>query len=717
MNKNIVSILMSFVFICVFTSCKENKTGIAIVVDTQSYNAAQNEINAYADVLESEGLKPYLVVKDYSIPDSLKNDLISLYHSSTPIEGAVFIGDIPIVMAIDAQHMTSAFKMDQKSFGIEKACIPTDRYYDDFDLIFDYVKQDSILKNRYYYSLNFQSKQFLSPDIYSGRIKMPEVENKYELLKKYLTKVIEQHKLENKVDKFFFFAGHGYNSESMIVRLDEQSSLEQQLPANPTISFLDHGMKPVIKFPYMLELQREDLDIGLLHHHGGIACEYLSGSEKVDRFDDRLEQIKRSLRNEYYGAEKKNEGKEVVEYFNDKYNIHRSWFDGVNDPEIMKEDSTYSADIDITLDDFSYYSPNVRFAIFDACYNGSFHHKEYLSGAYIFGNGKTVVAQGNTVNSIQDKWAQEMIGLLSLGMRVGEWNKKTCYLETHIIGDPTFRFTSIDPSVDIQKLTVTKAKNVNLWKKMLKSDYPDVQCLALRMLYENNYKDLSQLLFKTYKNSNYGSVRCESLKLLSKINDQNFIEILKLALFDEYELIQRFAVDMAGDCGSEELIPQMIELSFLNLPERVEYIYMKAIQCFDSEKILAEFDKQVIDVNFLVKPEKSKLEIRKFLANSNRKFNSALKILTDSESADEDRYAKIRGLRNANYHQAVDQFLNFMTVSTNQQHREMMLEALGWFTISAEKQKIVNFCDILSKDNTEPEAIRNEARKTVLRLN
>ena len=718
MNKNIVSILMSFVFILVFTSCKENKTGIAIVVDTQSYNEAQHEIDAYADVLKSEGLKPYLIVKDYAIPDDLKKELIELYHSSTPIEGAVFIGDIPIVMAIDAQHMTSAFKMDQVEYGTEATGVPTDRFYDDFDLVFDYIKQDSINKLRHYYSLNFESKQALSPNIYSGRIKAPEVENKYEILKKYLIKVVEQHKTENKVDDFFFFEGHGYNSGAMIARLDENFSLNQQLPGYPKISFLDHKMDPFIKFPLMTQLQQESIDIALLHHHGGEGTQYLSGSEKVDRFNDLLKQIKRSLRDEYYHAKKKNEEKEMLEYFADNYNMNRDWFEGVNDPEIIKEDSTCKADMNLTIPDFKYYTPNARFVIFDACYNGSFHEKEYLSGAYIFDDGKTVATQGNSVNSLQDKWPQEFMGLLSLGMRVGEWNRKLCYLETHIIGDPTFRFTSVDPTIDIQKLSVTEKENIKLWKKLLKSEYPDVQAYALRMLYENNYENLTDIVFETYKTSKYYSVRTECLILSSKFNDANFIELLKLAFFDDNELVQRFALNMAGDCGNEELIPSFIKLGFLNLSERVKFNYGRAIQYFDVEKLLAEFDKQAEGVKFIIKSDEAKPKIREFIAGSDRRFKEGIvKAITDSTSSDRKKYIEIRGLRNCNYHQGVDEFLSFMTVSTNQQHRELMLEALGWFTLSVEKQKIVNFCDKLSKDNTEPEDIRNEARKTVLRLN
>jgi hypothetical protein len=717
MNKNIVSILITFVFIWVFTSCKENKTGIAIVVDTQSYNAAQQEIDAYADVLESEGLKPYLIVKDYSVPDSLKNELIALYHSTVPIEGAVFIGDIPIIMAIDAQHMTSAFKMDQKRFGIKRACVPTDRFYDDFNLDFDFIKQDSINKLRYYYSLNFESKQVISPNIYSGRIKAPEVENKYELLKKYLKKVIEQHKIENKVDEFFFFAGSGYNSESMMARLDEQYALKQQLPGNPNISFLDHSMEKIIKFPYMSELQREDLDIGLLHHHGSKSTEYLSGAEKVDGYKQQIAQVKRYLRGVIYEAENKNEIKEIKEYYKEKFNIPSSWFDGAFNPRVEKHDSAYAANLNLTLKDFSYYTPNLRFAIFDACYNGSFHRDEYLAGAYIFGDGNTVAAQGNTVNSLQDKWPQEMIGLLSLGMRVGEWSRKLCYLETHIIGDPTFRFTSIDPSINVHQLSVNNSKNNRFWKKQLKSKYADVQVFALRSLYENNSKDISNLLSETYKKSDYASVRTECLILLSKINDNNYTEILKLAMFDDYELTQRFAVKMAEKKGGDELISSIIKLSFMNLSARVEFNLENALSFFDKEKLLAEFDKQSKDVNFLVHKKMVNRAIRRFLENSDRRFNIALETIADTSSSDKNMYKEIRGLRNSNYHQGVDTFLNFITTSTNQEHRKMMLESLGWFTLSSEKQKIVEFCNKIYENEAEIEDIRKEARKTLLRLN
>lgn len=715
--KRIKNLLVIFLLAGILVSCKDQKTGIAIVVDTTSYEHAKVEIDDYANTLKSEGLKPYLLIKDYETPDVLRNELISLYQSETPIEGAVFIGDVPIALVMDAQHLTSAFKMDQKKYGMETANVPTDRFYDDFDLVFDYIKQDSTNSLKHYYSLNFESPQTIHCDIYSGRIKVPEVENKYEILKKYLRKVVKQHKVTNYVDEFFFFAGHGYNSESMVARIDEQFVLKQQFPNDPNFAFMDHSMKNPIKYYYMSELQRNDLDIGLLSHHGGEDTEYLNGAAKVDSYKEHIAEIKRYLRGEIYGAKgDKFEIKEIKAYFKEKYGIPASWFDGAFKPIVERHDSAYTANLDLTLKDFSYYTPNVRFAIFDACYNGSFHRDEYLAGAYIFDDGNTVAAQGNTVNSLQDKWPQEMIGLLSLGMRVGEWNRNLCYLETHIIGDPTFRFTSVDPSIDANQLSVNSKKSNRFWEKKLKSEYADVQVLALRRLYENNHNEISNLLLDTYKKSNYASVRTECLLLLSKVNDNNYTEILKLAMFDDHELTQRFAINMAGKKGGDELIPGIIKLSFVNVSERVEFNLERVIAFFDKEKLLAEFDEQAKVNNFNVYPEKVRKAIRKYLEGSDRRYNGALEAISDTSSSDKNKYFEIRGLRNSNYHEGVDEFLNFITTSSNQEHREMMLEALGWFTHSVEKQKIIDYCNALAENESEPEAIRKEARKTVIRL-
>lgn len=719
MKKILIMSLISISLIGMISSCTDSQTGFAIVIDTESYENAKNEIDAYVDVLESEGLATHLLIRNYDHPDSLKNELVALYSAKTPIEGAVFIGDIPIVATINAQHMTSAYKMDQDHYGLETANVPSDRFYDDFDLVWDYIRKDSI-KNMHYYSLNFESPQRINPDIYSGRIKMPEVDNKYELLRIYMKKVVAEHQTENTLDQFFFFAGHGYNSGSMIARLDEQVVLSQQLPGNPNITFMDHSMKTVIKFPYMTELQREDLDIGLLHHHGGEETEYLSGWPKTDSYATQIDLVKRYLRVRLNRSRGKSKAEldEVKKSYKEHYGVPASWFDGAFDPEVMKEDSIWTANQDLIVPDFEIfdYKPNVRFAIFDACYNGSFHMDEYLTGSYISAYGKTVAAQGNTVNSLQDKWPQEFIGMLSLGMRVGEWNRMVCYLETHIIGDPTFRYTSVDPSVDVQRMSVTQSTNDRMWVGLLDSKYPDLQALALRKLYDNDYFDISDLLLETFKTSDLGSVRTECLRLSSQLNDANFLELLKLALEDDYELVQRFAVLMAGDVGNDELIPIMVKLAFMNFSKRVEFNYTQNIGFFDADKLVEEFEKQAAEGTNIVKEEEAFPIIKNVFETANRRFLDVREKIMSPESSDRSRYNNIRMLRNYNYHMGVPDFITFLEESENTEHRVMMIEALGWFRLSIEKHQIIDYCNLLVSDESEAEEVRQEAKKTILRL-
>ncbi len=335
----------------------------------------------------------------------------------------------------------------------------------------------------------------------------------------------------------------------------------------------------------MSEWQPLYLDMAMLHHHGSEETEYLNGWPKAVNYPQQIDLIKRYMRERIRRSENKPPAEitKVKKEYQEKYGIPQSWSEGAMDPEVRKEDSLWSANLDLVVEDFGiyYYKPNVRFAIFDACYNGSFHAKQYIAGSYIFGEGRTIAAQGNTVNSLQDKWPQEMIGLLSLGMRVGEWNKMTCYLETHIIGDPTFGFASADPSIDVQGLSVQEANNNKSWLNLLDCPYPDVQALALRKLYNNQYENISALLLETYKTSKLGSVRAECLKLSASLADENFPKVLALALTDDYELVQRFAVSMAGDSGDDELIPVLVKLGFENLPERVVFNYGNIIQFFD----------------------------------------------------------------------------------------------------------------------------------------
>ena len=80
--------------------------------------------------------------------------------------------------------------------------------------------------------------------------------------------------------------------------------------------------------------------------------------------------------------------------------------------------------------------------IFDACYNADFREDDCMATRYILTEGSgTIVSFGNSVNVLQDKSSSDLLGLMAVGCRIGEWARMVNILESHIIGDPTFRFT------------------------------------------------------------------------------------------------------------------------------------------------------------------------------------------------------------------------------------------------------------------------------------
>ena len=243
----------------------KTKTTFAIVTDTKSYEEAKKEIDDYRASVEQEGLGTYLVIDNWKTPQPIREVLQILHEDKkSPLEGCVLVGDIPIPMIRNAQHLCSAFKMNQ-TMDWQRSSVPSDRYYDDFDLKFDYIKQDSLQADYHYLSLRADSKQYLSPDIYSGRIRPLRGKgmDKYQLLRDYLKKVVTEKQKNNVLDQLTMARGHGYNSEDPLAWSGEQIALREQLPQlflpGNTVKFYDFTFQFPSKNLYLNEVQREEI--------------------------------------------------------------------------------------------------------------------------------------------------------------------------------------------------------------------------------------------------------------------------------------------------------------------------------------------------------------------------------------------------------------------------------------------------------------------------
>lgn len=703
----------------------ESKTSFAIVIDSKSYEKAKASVDSYRKAIEKDGLGTYILSDDWQSAQEIRNILEELYRKKkSPLEGAVFIGDIPIPMVRDAQFLSSAFKMDQR-MDWKRSSIPSDRYYDDFDLKFDFLKRDEQKPLYFYFSLATESAQSIRSDIYSARIK-PVVKpgtDKYVLLTKYLDKVVKAHKEDNPVNSLTMMRGHGYNSEAREAWSGEQLALREQFPdlfkPGNTIRFADFDSQWPAKDYYLSEVQRDDLDIALFHHHGASDTQYLNGYKEGSDPNTSIDNIRQFLRGKVRDAKRrKKDVEETIQYYIKYYGVPREWLTDAFDPALSKKDSLTDSSLDVHLEDLQHINPNARFVMFDACFNGSFYEDDYVAGEYIFSDGKTIVAQGNTVNTIQDKWPDEYVGLLSYGIRIGEWHKHVQFLETHLIGDPTYHFKNTgDPTLDINEAIAVYGKDNKFWEKLLQHPSVDVRCMALRKLYENKESSLPGKLKKIYTNSAFGVERMEAMRLLFLLNAPELTDVLKMAVDDSYELVRRFAVEYITERGTDELIPALVN-SIMNdrTSRRVLYKAMDGSKLMDQQKLSKEIEKQAAASNHWINKDDYVNSLLDKVAKQGQSSERDIKALMDNATSKKEKLFIIRSYRNNPIHSIIPELCSFAGDSSRDAElRIATIEALSWYTHSWEKGEIVTTCKKLIASEKD-QAIVTQAKRTFNRL-
>ena len=697
------------------------KTTFAIVTDNRSYEEAKNEIDAYRACVEQEGLGTYLVIDDWKSPVSIREVLIRLHaDKKAPLEGCVLVGDIPVPMVRDAQHLCSAFKMNQ-SMPWQRSSVPSDRYYDDFGLKFDYIKQDSLKPDYHYLSLRADGNQYLSPDIYSGRIRPLRAEgmDKYRLLRDYLNKVVAEKQKSNILDQLTMARGHGYNSEDPLAWSGEQIALREQMPQlflpGNTMKFNDFTFRFPSKNIYLNEVQREDLDVLLFHHHGGPQAQYINGYEYANNVESNIESIKRYLRSKLPARARKVGKEKAVVEFAQRFNVPESWCEEAFDAKKQEQDSIYNYSMDIHVEEVHRLRPNARFIMFDACFNGSFHLDDYQAGAYIFNPGKTIATLACSVNSIQDKWPNEFFGLMAAGMRIGHFARLTCFLENHLIGDPTLRFTpTVDAGMDINQALTLNTQDIAFWKKQLTSPLADLQALALRELSDANYKDLVPLLEESYYHSPSFMVRLEALRLLALNYPSLSVKVMKAALNDSYELIRRYAAEYVEKNASPELLPAWIEGYLQRSHEkRFRFKVTGGLDAFPYADTKAEIERQAAQLTWF---DRSHVDaILEQLPRQEKSMETDIQTITDPKSKASWVRRDLRTFRNHPVGgKPLETLIRFVKdESRPADQRVIAAEVLGWYYMYHDKASIVS---ALKDIKTRDEVLMNEIRKSIARL-
>jgi hypothetical protein len=713
------------------------ETRFLIVIDTESFEEVSKEVLAYKTVLEEEGLGVVVMIGNWDNPETLREEIRQIYRRKPVMEGAVFIGDIPVVRLRNFQHATTAFKMNEKEFPIEESSVTSDRFYDDLDLEFRFLSVDEKNPHHFYYELTERSPQVVESEFYSARMLPPSDmgEGAHEQLGKYLRKVVEAHREVNHADRIRFFNGHGYNSDCLTAWHNQQFAIREQFPdAFRTAdgnAFYNFRQDPFMKYRLYERLQAPGTDLFVFHEHGAFDTQYINGPYPApnqlgmgrEGATGPLEILSASLRNSYRrysGKRREAFGKKVM---ND-YALMSGFFAPERLDSTRVSDSLLAAGINMVLADIGTLHPQPRITIFDACYNGSFHQPGYVAGYHIFVGGKTVVTQGNTVNVLQDKWSMELIGMLAEGVRIGFWQKEIQTLESHLIGDPTYRLlpvTNEDDAINRARLlnrdlALNRHKS-GVWQDYLQSENPNLQSLALKMLSHRPPKGYPELLLRYLRESPYYSVRMQALQRILYSTGSYLAEALLLALDDSYELIRRNGARFAGYHGDDRLIAPLVEtVLFSDESQRVQYAAQGSLPMFSLEKIREEIGRQTAGSN-LTKPDEVAGKMTAYFEGQAKRYDRSLAVMQDKGADPKERISAIRFLRNYNNHRQVPSLLTILKDQGDETEvRVVLAEALGWFRWSVQKETIVQALKEVGKNRATPQELRDEIEQSLVRL-
>ncbi len=691
----------------------EGPSSFAVITDSLTYVNCRQQIALYKQTVESEGLPVFVAYAQWQSPDEVRA-LLKRLHDEEALEGCVLIGDVPIAMITRAQHLTSAFKMDERKFPLSECSVPSDRFYDDFDLKFT-PRDEPSEGLMHFYAMAPDSPQYISCDIYSARIK-PQAGNgdPYAQIARYLEKAVREHRSGNEFDTFVSYTGHGSYSNSLTAWRSEQQITREQFgdrfSRRNTAKYLRYSMDPYMKYDLIRELRRKDLDFMVFHEHGDYYRQYVSGDPVTDETDAHIEQMETRLRSLY------RRNPESARKTAAAWGLDSTWYADAETPAAIEKDSLLDLRLGIINEEIDDIRPNARMVVFDACFNGDFRNGDYIAGKYIFSEGDCCVAWANSVNVLQDKSAFDLLGLLARGIRIGVWAKHINILESHISGDPTLAFRSPDAErLDINRNVLRKEPEY--WLAQLDSDIPDMRSLALIRLYEENYPETSKVLLEQFLGSPYAVVRHTAFRLAESLGGPEFKTILMASVRDEFEFLRRIGVTRMGRVGDDDFIPLLVDTYIDDHNSaRVVFQTVQSLKCFDRDKVKAAIEKRFETADF-----HNAENYRKALlaALDTQTVKGIPKDLADIADREDTKWRKfyITYLKNRPLNQFADEFARILCDETEAEDlRVCMAEALAWFDLSVNKGVIIEACERLLEKGGMSEELTREVTRARTRL-
>lgn len=667
-------------------------TTFAIVVDTTNYAALQAPLRAYRDAVEKDGLGTWILVDTWATPEAVRDALRELHAKQPPLEGAILIGAIPIPMLRGAQHLTTAFKMDEDRYPRPRSSVPSDRVYEDFDLVLQPLGQDDKNPLLHYRQLAPESPQTIHKAIYTARLFPPaDGEAGQQALAACLQR-FAQDRQPPELDRVLSLMGHGYVSESLVAWADDLATLAEQLPAvrrpGGALLALDHERGEELEGILLRELADPALDLALLRSHGDDDKEFLLGAPKLPGVAAQIEAVQRYARERLRQArEKKKPEADVQKDLVERLRLPPQWLEKAFDADVTRADAALAAKSELCADEVAAIACGAKVLDLDACFNGNFTARPWQAGAYLYGKGLTRAVVANAVNIAQDVWSDQHIGLLNLGERVGKWHQTRVHIESHLFGDPTFRFApSATSAVAELQRALTKLPAG-----------PEGETRLLDAL----------------QKADAAAVRLEALGQLAARRGEAFLRALPIAARDPAEMVRRVAICLMGDTGEAAFVAPLVHAMLRDPSERVAYRAREALGKYAADDVAKAFAAELAVLPTPLADPAATLRTAQTAGFLGEYRTEAL----DRNLPAKKRVSALRSFRLYRVHAMVPDLLAIARAADDDAAvRVTAIEALGWFVFSSQRESIGAALDTLAADAAAPEGVRAEAKKTSRRL-
>ncbi|MCC7492914.1 MAG: HEAT repeat domain-containing protein [Fimbriimonadaceae bacterium] len=646
--------------------------GVAVVVDAATYQAAREELQAYQRSLGRRGYAGWLLVDQWARPEAVRAALEQLRaRPGVRLEGLFLVGEIPIVMARDAQHLTSAFKMDQERYPPLRSSVPTDRFYDDRDLRWEFLEADPADPLRFYYRLAPSSPVHLRKDLYSGRLtpRGGTAVERQAAVRRYFAKLAAVTRRSEVLDRVVLAMGHGYVSESSAALTAHAQELRDmlgygaaaQLRVDTIAQLYDNAVKPRL----LQSLADPAVDLAVIHSHGDSAALLLDTAPLPAT-----------------SAAERESGQAAAEV-----------------PAAPKPWHLASSEV-------ARLPLRAEVALLDACFTGSFADPDYLAAALLTGPGDTVAVFANSRNVRQDIWSQEPLALLRAGLSVGQAQQRVRFLEAHLFGDPTYAFRPLRPARSVVEA--------------YRSTDPR-RLLALRQAADPVARGLAYERLGRAADPRPGLgdpaplVRLKALRELVALRPADLTRRLVALTSDGDAQVRKFATILLGDQGDPRAAADLTRLAIFDPCSRCRWQAAQALGFLGSRfesAVSAQAAQLWTELGY---PERSTLladQASRYLAAPPAEW--AVQHLADADPAR--RRLGVRPLRGNRYREALPRLLDVLKADRDQTVRANAAEALGWWSLDQQRPEIASALAAAARDGGSPPMVRTAADLALRRL-